>query len=230
MKKPFLPCLLFLWMGGCTAPVPKSADVPDSRPAVTLADGSRCLRPADYEQLRDTENASRLRVLFLGNGRAEDWMPSLREWKVGYGEADAMFFENCKAWEEKSLAGPDLDRSRMIYLAIRQQLLDDGIRRWLSAGSIEDAGKLCLVIFGSNTDNPKNFTRLVPGDTSVDDCALMAHKLGASRVLLGCTDGRWKNRWSAEPIEAGPLGTKDRRLDLKRKNRIPEINCAWNSV
>ena len=230
MRKTFLCCLLLLWMGGCTTPAPKSPDVVDQRPVVTLADGSRCAQPADFDLLRDTENTARLRELFLSDGKPEEWMPRLREWKIGYGEADAIFYESCKAWQGKSVAKPVLDRHRVNYLALRQQLLDDGIKKWLTAGRIEDAGKLCLVIFGDETGNPKNFTRLVPGDTSVDDCALMAHKLGASRVLLGCTDGRWKNRWSAEPIEAGPLGTKDRRLDLTRKNRIPEINCAWNSV
>ena len=90
MRKTFLCCLLLLWMGGCTTPAPKSPDVVDQRPVVTLADGSRCAQPADFDLLRDTENTARLRELFLSDGKPEEWMPRLREWKIGYGEADAI--------------------------------------------------------------------------------------------------------------------------------------------
>jgi hypothetical protein len=68
----------------------------------------------------------------------------------------------------------------------------------------------------------------VPGDTTVDDCALMASRAGMSDVLLGCTEGRWVNHWAKRAIAAGPWGTKNRKLKIAGTDYAPDPNCAWN--
>ncbi len=221
-------CLGLLFIGGCTANKPRGPQPPDAGRVVVLEDGSRCTQPSEVVALRSTEGAMRLRELFGSEGKYEELSTRIKDLKFGYGEIDAVFFEACKASQGKVLLKPFFERNRRLYLDARQKLLAEGIGVWLSKGSLGDAGKLCLFGFDDEAGDARNFTRLVPGDTSVDDCAQMSAKLGGNYVLLGCTMGKWENRWAEKSIKVGTWGANDRRLVLSESRHVPKNNCAWN--
>jgi hypothetical protein len=219
--------LVVLLMGGCAAQKARGPEPTNTEPVVLLEDGSRCVQPADFAALRSTPNASRFRELLESEGNYEEFVTRLKDLKFGYGEVDAVFFDSCKASQGKSLPKPTFERNRRLYLAARQTLLAAGIGSWLTKGSLGDAGKLCLFGFGDEAGDARNFTRLVPGDTSVDDCAQMSEKLGGNYVLLGCTAGKWENNWAKKSIKVGPWGAKNRRIILAKGEFTPKTNCAW---
>jgi hypothetical protein len=221
-------CLVVLLMGGCAGKQPRAPQPPDAGRVVVLEDGSRCTKPLEFEALRATEGAKRLQQMFDSEGKYEDLSPKIKDLIFGYGEIDAVFFESCKASQGKTFPKPLFERNRNLYLDARQKLLAEGIGAWLSKGSLGEAGKLCLFGFEDEAGDPRNFTRLVPGDTSVDDCARMSAKLGGNYVLLGCTQGKWENRWAEKAIKLGPWGAKDRRLAVSESHHVPKTNCAWN--
>jgi hypothetical protein len=232
MKKLCLLSLVLLLLPACATRKPVEGEI--ERPRVILEDGSACVQPDDYETLIAGEKAGRLRDQFQSGSDLAAKVAALNELKPGYGDADAVFYEACKAWAAKSLPKEVFERYRMYYLAVRQYLLAEGTRKWVNEGNIKDPGKLCLTIYptdpkdAGNPVDARNTTRWVPGDTSVDDCALMGARAGAEEVLLGCTEGKWVNHWAKNTIVTGPWGAKDRKLKVAGTSRAPDPNCAWN--
>lgn len=227
MNKLCLLCLTVI-LAACATKKPLTPVAEDTRPRVILEDGSVCALPDDYEKLVEGGDATRLRDLFQSGASLEERAKSLKELKVGYGTAEAVFFEACQSWAAGALSKAMFEQQRKFYVEVRQKLLADGIQKWLTEGNIKDAGKICLVLVAESPTDARNFTRWVPGDTTVDDCALMASRAGLNEVRLGCTEGTWVNHWAKKTIAAGPWGTKNRKLKIAGTDYAPDPNCAWN--
>ena len=121
------------------------------------------------------------------------------------------------------------EKDRKIYLALRQQLLAQGVKQWLDKkDGIADPGKLCLVTLPDTDPDHRSFTRVVPMEASANDCALLANKNGSEEIRLGCTKGRWDDVWAKKPIEVSATGVKTRNRALAGTSYAPDPNCGWN--
>lgn len=146
----------------------------------------------------------------------------------GHLEIEAAYFQLCRAYKSNAVNKAEFERQRANYLEMRQGLLQRGIRDWLQReGGIREAGKLCMVVHATETSTARSFTRRVPPETSVDDCAVFAAKAGAGEILLGCTEGQWQNRWAKRAVAVGPIGTRNRGLVVRDTPSAPDPNCGW---
>lgn len=146
----------------------------------------------------------------------------------GHLEIEAAYFQLCRAYKSNAVDKAEFERQRANYLELRQGLLQRGIRGWLDReGGIREAGKLCMVVHANETPTARSFTRWVPPETSVDDCAVFAAKAGAGEILLGCTEGQWQNRWAKRAVAVGPTGTRNRGLVVSDTPSAPDPNCGW---
>jgi hypothetical protein len=228
-----IACVLFaVVLAGCGgAKVGKQAGVnieEDVGRIIKLPDGSTCSEPANMGEARELPGALQVKELFASEAKVEETLELAKKAKVTDTEVEAAFFDVCRAYSKGEIKKDVFEKDRSIYLELRQSLLTQGIKAWLDKkDGIKDAGKVCMLVFAADTVNSKNTSRWVPETTTVDDCALYAHKTGAGDVLLGCTEGQWKNHWAKKTVGTGPLGAKGRGQLVRDTNAAPEPNCGW---
>lgn len=220
-------------LAGCAGQKPK-AGTPgmkveeDVAAVIKLPDGSTCTEPASMDAARQLPGAVQVKALFDTTDKLEAVIEQAKKAKVTHQEVEAAYFDACRAWSKGEIKKPVFDRDRAIYLELRQGLLAQGVKDWVAKkDGHKDPGKICMAVFEADTSNSKNTTRWVPETTTVDDCALLAHRAGAADILLGCTEGNWKNTWAKKTVGAGPQGKKSRGLVVRDTSAAPEPNCGW---
>ena len=228
----FACVLAAVLLAGCSgAKVEKQEGVKieeDVGRVVMLPDGSTCTEPASMGEARELPGALQAKELFASEGRAEEALELAKKARVTDTEVEAAFFDVCRAYSKGEIKKDVFEKDRLIYLELRQSLLAQGIKAWVDKkDGIKDAGKVCMLVFAADTANSRNTSRWVPESTTVDDCALFAHKAGAGDVLLGCTEGQWKNHWAKKIVGTGPLGAKGRGQMVRDTSAAPEPNCGW---
>lgn len=220
--------LVLALSAGCATP-PKAAQPAiekDVSRIIKLADGTTCEEPAGLGKARETDAALALRALLLSDASAAEALARAAAIKLDREDVEAVYFDACRAYSNGLLAKADFERDRRIYLGLRQQLLLREIKEWQDKKEgIAEAGKLCLVSLPGTDPDHRSFTRVVPADTSVGDCAGLAAANGGSEILLGCTEGHWKNTWAKRPIPVNPK-TGDR--PVRGTAFAPEPDCGWN--
>jgi len=195
---------------------------------IKLPDGGTCTEPANMGEARQLPGAVQVKALFDSEARVEETLEAAKKLKPTDTEVEAAYFDVCRAYSKGELTKDVFAKDRKIYTELRQQLLTQGIKAWADKkDGIKDPGKICMSVFGGDTADAKNTTRWVPETTTVDDCALFAVRAGASHVLLGCTEGQWKNHWAKKTVAAGPTGTKGRNVVVRDTSAAPEPNCGW---
>lgn len=195
---------------------------------IKLPDGSTCTEPANMGEARQLPGALQVKELFASEAKVEETLEQAKKVKVTDTEVEAAFFDACRAYSKGEIKKDVYEKDRRIHLELRQSLLAQGIKAWVDKkDGIKDPGKLCMLVFGADTASARNLSRWVPETTTVDDCALLAHNTGGGDVLLGCTEGQWKNHWAKKTVGAGPLGSKSRGQMVRDTAAAPEPNCGW---
>jgi hypothetical protein len=221
--------ILFLAMvAGCAATkkTAKPAIEKDLSRVVNLADGTICVEPEGLAESRQMPGAVQLRELIESDAKAGDALAKAKELKLKADEIEAVYFDACRAYSDAVIDKAAFEKGRTIYLGLRQQLVAQGVKEWQDKKEgIADAGKLCLVSLPDTDPEHRSFTRVVPADSSVYDCAQLAVANGSGEILLGCTKGHWQNTWAKRPIT---VGAKTRNLSVKGTAYSPDPNCGWN--
>lgn len=228
-----LACALFaVFVGGCAgSATQKQAGVnieEDVGRIVKLPDGSTCTEPVELSASREAPGGQLATKLLASEEKVDDALAKEADAKLDDAGIEAAYFDVCRAYSKNEIKKDAFEKLRRNYLDLRQALLAQGIKAWIDKkDGIKDPGKLCMAVFGGDPSGAKNFTRQVPDTTSVDDCALYATRAGAGDVLLGCTEGQWKNHWARKTVAAGPLGMKSRGQIVRDTQAAPEPNCGW---
>ena len=163
----------------------------------------------------------------LSSASPEDVIASISNLPAD-GEIEAGFYLSCGEYARGTLSEAVFSRQRRIYQELRLERMVRGIQRWREeADGFEVPGKVCHFIFNGDHPDVRNVTRLVPPQTSVDDCALYVHNKGGTHVLFGCSAGRWKTDWAAQRLLAGPNGWANRHRSPVGTQYVPEPNCGW---
>jgi hypothetical protein len=224
--------LLFVALAaGCATP--KKAVGPtvekDVSRVIQLADGTTCMEPAGLAETRKAPGAVQLKELIESDAKADEVLAKAKELKLKPEEAEAVYFDACRAYSNAEIGKDAFYKDRTVYLGLRQQLLAQGVKEWRDKkDGIADPGKLCLVRLPDTDPDHRSFTRVVPADSTVNDCAQLAVANGSGEILLGCTKGHWQNTWAKTPITVGPIGTKSKELTAKGSARAPDPDCGWN--
>jgi len=193
---------------------------------ITLEDGTTCMEPAGLAQTRQTPSAVKLKDLFDSEEPADEVRTKARELKPNAEEVEAVYFDACRAYSNLEIPKWAFARDKLLYLDLHQQLFAQGVKLWQDKkDGIADAGKLCLVSLPDTDPEHRSFTRVVPADSSVYDCAQLAVASGSGEILLGCTKGHWDNTWAKRPIT---VGAKTRNLSVKGTAYSPDPDCGWN--
>ena len=216
---------------GCATP--KKATEPriekDVSRVIKLADGTTCVEPAGLAAIRQAPGAVQLKELIESDAKADEVLTKARELKLKLEEAEAVYFDACRAYSNAAIKKEAFDKDRAVYLGLRQQFFAQGVKQWRDKkDGIADPGKLCLVRLPDTDPDHRSFTRVVPADSTVNDCAQLAVTNGSGELLLGCTGGHWQNRWAKRPIAVGPAGAKTRELSVKGTASAPAPDCGWN--
>lgn len=221
----FIFILLFcVFAPGCSSRVIDSGDGP---PAYRIDDGSLCRAPAGFPQLVESPGTRQLRALFLSSAPVEDVVAGVSDLPSNE-ELEAAFYLSCGEYANGELSKAVFARQRQMYQWFRLEHMTRGIQRWRDEdGGFDTPGKVCHFIFNGDNPDPRNVTRLVPAQTSVDDCAMYVYQDGGTHVLLGCSDGRWKTDWAAQPLLVGPNGWENRGRSPAGTQYVPEPNCGW---
>ncbi len=223
--------LLAAVVAGCAAP--KSAGQPvvekDVSRVIQLRGGTTCVEPAGLAETRQLPGAVQLRELFESDAKADEALTKAKELKLTYAEVEAVYFDACRAYSNAAIKKETFEKDRKIYLALRQQFLAQGVKQWLNRkDSIAEPGKLCLVTLRNTNPDHRSFTRFVPMESTVDDCAQLASNNGSKEIRLGCTKGHWDNVWAKKPIAVGPKGAKTRNRSVTGTPYAPDPDCGWN--
>src|SRR5579859_349445 len=190
--------LALVLAAGCAGPK-KTAELvieKDVSRFITLKDGTTCMEPAGLAQTRQTPGAVKLKDLFDSEDPAEEVRTKARELKPTPEEVEAVYFDACRAYSNLEIPKWAFERDKILYRDLHQQLFAQGVKEWQDKkNGIADAGKLCLVSLPDTDPEHRSFTRVVPADSSVYDCAQLAVASGSGEILLGCTKGHWDNTW-----------------------------------
>lgn len=218
-------------VSGCA--MPKQAAGPvvekDISRVIKLGDGTTCIEPAGLAETRRSPVAMQLKELFESDVKADEVLTKVKEFKFTREEVEAVYFDACRAYSNTEITKAAFEKDRNIYFGLRQQLFAQGVNEWQDKkDGIADPGKLCLVTRPDTDPDNRSFTRVVPVDSTVDDCARLAARSGGSEILLGCTKGHWENGWAKSPIAIGPTGAKTRDLSVKGTSHAPDPDCGWN--
>lgn len=213
--------------------MPKKAAGPviekDVSRVIKLGDGITCIEPAGLAETRQSPVAMQLKELFESDAKADEALSKAKEFKFTREEVEAVYFDTCRAYSSAEITKEAFEKDRNIYLGLRQQLFAQGVKEWQDKkDGIADAGKLCLVTRPDTDPDNRSFTRVVPADSTVDDCARLAARSGGSEILLGCTKGHWENGWAKSPIAIGATGAKTRDLSIRGTSHTPDPDCGWN--
>jgi hypothetical protein len=216
---------------GCA--MPKKAAGPvvekDINRVIKLGDGTTCIEPAGLAETRQSPIAMQLKELFESDAKADEALTKVKEFKFTREEVEAVYFDACRTYSNAEITKEAFEKDRNIYLGLRQQLFAQDVKEWQEKkDGIADPGKLCLVTRPDTDPDNRSFTRVVPVDSTVDDCAHLAAKSGGSEILLGCTKGHWDNTWAKKPIAIRPTGTKTKDLTAKGTAYAPDPDCGWN--
>ena len=208
---------------------PEVAVEKDISREIKLGDGTTCVEPAGLAETRQAPGAVQLKELFESEARAEEALTKAREVKLKREEVEAAYFDACRAYANDAIKKEAFEKSRTVYLGLRQQLFAQAVKEWQDKKEgIDDPGKLCLVSLADTDPDHRSFTRVVPAESTVNDCAQLALTNGSSEILLGCTKGHWHNTWARKPIAIGPTGTKTKELTAKGTAYAPDPDCGWN--
>ena len=213
--------------------MPKKAAGPviekDISRVIKLGDGTTCIEPAGLAETRQSPVAMHLRELFDSDPKADEALTKVKQLKFTREEVEAVYFDSCRAYSNAEITKEAFEKDRNIYLGLRQQLFAQGVKEWQDKkDGIADPGKLCLVIRPDTDPDSRSFTRVMPVDSTVDDCARLAARSGGGDILLGCTKGHWENIWAKSPIAIGTIGAKTRHLSVKGTAYAPDPECGWN--
>ena len=216
---------------GCAAM--KRASVPDGEKdmnrIVKLTDGTTCIEPAGLAQNRQLPGAAELRELLDSDIQAGETLAKAKLLKLGRDEAEAVYFDACRAYSNDQMQKNTFEKFRSVYLGLRRQFFTQGVKEWQDKkDGIADSGKLCLVSLPETDPDHRSFTRVVPADSTVDDCAHLAVANGSNEIRLGCTKGHWENTWAMKPIVIDIRRAKSKELTAKDSAYSPDPNCGWN--
>ena len=223
--------LLPTLIAGCAMPK-KSGEPPAEKNMsriVELADGTTCVEPAGLAESRQKSGAVELKSLLESDVKADDALAKAKTLKLNSDEAEAVYFDSCRAYANGEIPKAAFENGRTVYFGLRQQFVAQRVKQWRDKKEgIADGGKLCLVNLPDTDPEHRSFTRVVPTDSTVNDCAQMALANGSDQILLGCTKGHWENTWAKNPITVGPAGKKSRQLTAKGTVHAPDPDCGWN--
>lgn len=216
--------LLCVSVAGCSSRIIDSDDGP---PAYRIDDGSLCRAPAGFSELAESAGTRQVRSLFLSSAPPDEVVGMVSE--LPENEAlEAAFYLSCAEFARGELSKAVFSHQRRIYQDFRLERMNRGIQRWREeAEGFEMPGKVCHFVFNGDNPDMRNVTREVPEETTVDDCAFFVFHDGGSHVLLGCSAGRWKTDWAAQPLLAGPNGWDNRRRSPAGTQYVPQPNCGW---
>jgi len=224
-------CVLTLCAAGC-AQQKKSDGLlteKDMSRVVTLADGTRCVEPPGLAESRQKPGAIELKNLAASELTADEVLQKAPALKLAEDEAQAVYFDVCRAYSNGALPAKEFEKMRAIYAGLRRLSFAQGVKQWLDKkDGIAEAGKLCLVIIPGGDPDHRSFTRVVPADSLVSDCAQLAIANGSAEILLGCTNGHWDDRWARNPIALGKAGALPGRFSVKASQQVPDPNCGWD--
>jgi hypothetical protein len=194
---------------------------------VTLADGTTCVEPTGLAQSRQGPGAIELKQLLESDAKADEALTKARTLKLNSEEAEAVYFDACRAYSKGAIPKEAFEKNRSVYLGLRQQFIAQGIKQWQDKkDGIADAGKLCLVSLPDIDFEHRSFTRVFPDIATVSDCAQLAMANGSNEILLGCTKGHWENTWAKKSIAIA--AKKTRQLSAKGTLQAPDPDCGWN--
>lgn len=226
-----IACVLLVLGAGCASTAKKTAGPAiekDVLRVVKLSDGTTCTEPGGLGESRQSEGATKLKALLDSGAKTDEVLKSAREIKPKADEIEAVYFDACRAYSKSETRKEDFERYRTVYLDLRQQLLAQRMKKWQEkADGIADAGKLCLVALPDTDPDHRSFTRVMPPDTTVADCAQLAIANGSAEILLGCTKGNWENLWAKNSIAVAHSGARLPDLSASSGGRAPDPNCGW---
>ena len=196
-------------------------------PVYRMDDGSLCKAPKGYPGILDAPATLQIRALFLASTppdiTAKDVtdLPSLEE-------LDAALYLSCGEYATGELSADVFRTQRSLFRELRLRNLALGVQSWLDdPDGYATPGKVCLFLFNGDDADRRNETRLVPEQTTADDCAFYVNTNGGTHVRLGCSAGRWKLHWAPQRILAGPNGWTNRRDPLSGSRYVPNPDCGW---
>ncbi|HXF17326.1 MAG TPA: hypothetical protein VN496_10000 [Burkholderiales bacterium] len=196
---------------------------------VTLPDGTTCMEPAGLADSREKPGAIQLRELLKSDVTTVDAVAKATALKLQPDEAEAVYFDACRAYAKGTIQKDEFEANRTVYVALRGKFTVEGVKEWQDKkDGIADPGKLCLVSLPDTDPDHRSFTRVVPANSSVSDCAELAVMNGSREILLGCTKGHWENTWAKKPISLGTAGTAVKQLTAKGTALAPDPDCGWN--
>jgi hypothetical protein len=212
---------------------PKKAGEPviekDVSRIVKLSDGTTCVEPAGLAESRQGPAAVQLKALIESDANAGEVLVKAKELKLKPEEAEAIYFDACRALSNGEIKKEAFEKNRTIYISLRQQFVALDVKDWREKkDGIADAGKLCLVTLPDTDPDHRSFTRVIPADATVNDCAHLAATNGGSEILLGCTKGHWRNNWAKRPIALGEKFVHTKQLSAKGTAYAPDPDCGWN--
>ena len=216
---------------GCATPKKAARPVveKDISRVIKLSDGTTCAEPADLAKTRRSAAALQLKQLFESDAKADAALAQAKDIKFTRKEVEAVYFDICRAYSKAEITKAAFEKDSAVNVGLRQRLLEQDIKQWLEKkDGIADPGKLCLVTRPDTDPDNRSFTRLLPVDVTVDDCARLAVKSGGSDILLGCSKGHWENGWARSPIALGPAGAQTRDLSVRGTSHAPDPDCGWN--
>jgi hypothetical protein len=212
-------------VAGCGSRIIKADD--DAPPVYRMDDGGLCKAPAEYPDILEAPGTRQVRALFLSStspvvtAAGVTDLPS-RE------ELGAALYLSCGEYANRELSKGVFTRQRRIYQELRLMHLERGVQRWLDdPKGFESPGKICLFVFSGDNPDKRNVTRLVPQQTTADDCALHVSTNGGTHVRLGCSAGQWKMHWAPQRLLVGPNGWTNRRRSLVDTQYVPDPDCGW---
>ena len=200
----------------------------DDLPVYRIYDGSLCAAPAGFAEIADSPSTRQVRSLFLASAPPEDIVASISDLPP-HQYLDAAFYLSCGEYARGELSKAVFSRQRRVYQTLRLEHMARGIQQWReSSDGFEFPGKVCNFIHANGEPDIRDVTRLVPAETSVDDCAMQVRRNGGTHVLLGCSAGRWDNQWAEQRLLAHQDGWANRRRSAAGTRYVPEPNCGWN--
>jgi hypothetical protein len=223
--------LLLAMLAGCAASKKNqhSDANGDISRIVTLPDGSTCMEPAGLAESREKPGAIALRELLQSDVTGADAVAKATALKVQPDEAEAVYFDACRAYAKRTIQKDEFDENKTVYVALRGKFTAEGVKEWQDKKEgIADPGKLCLVSLPDTDPDHRSFTRVVPGNSTINDCAEFAVLNGSREILLGCTKGHWENTWAKKPISLGAEGKPLKQLTAKGTALAPDPDCGWN--
>lgn len=196
---------------------------------IKLGDGTTCIEPAGLAETRQSPAALQLKELFGSDAKPGEAMTKAKEIKYAHEELEAVYFDTCRAYANAEITKAEFDKDRNMYFGLRQQLFAQSVKAWQDKkDGIADSGKLCLVTRPDTDPDNRSFTRVVPEESTVGDCARLAAKSGGDAILLGCTKGHWDNSWAKRAIAIDSAGAKTRDLSVRGTPYGPDPDCGWN--